>query len=120
MPTETGFVDFKKDWTSLSLPASVCEVLAAAPAIFVPNSREDLLNWSLGRASGATDWSLGNRDDKGEYEVAFEVPGKGRVVEAVVTKARNGLSVNYPEPAMRRRDPDAMVVGDALPTDKPT
>jgi hypothetical protein len=120
MPTDTGFVDFKKDWTSLSLPASVCEVLAAAPAIFVPNTREDLLNWSLGRPSGTTDWSLGNREDMGEYEVAFEVPGKGRVVEAVVTKARNGLSVNYPEPAMRRRDPDAMVIGDALPTDKPT
>jgi len=120
MPTEPGFIDFKKDWTSLSLPASVCEVLASAPAIFVPNTREDLLNWSLGRDSGATDWGLDNRDDKGEYEVAFEVPGKGRVVEAVVMKARNGLSVNYPEPAMRRRDPDAMVIGDALPTDKPT
>ena len=41
-------------------------------------------------------------------------------MEAVVTKARNGLAINFPDPAMRRRDPDAMVIGDALPTDKPT
>jgi hypothetical protein len=61
-----------------------------------------------------------NREDKGEYEVAFEVAGLGRVVEAVVTKARNGLAVNFPEPPMRRRDANAMVVGDSLPTDKPT
>ena len=44
----------------------------------------------------------------------------GRIVEAVVTKARNGLAINFPDPAMRRRDPDAMVIGDTLPTDKPT
>ena len=30
-----------------------------------------------------------------------------------------GFAVNFPDPAMRRRDPDAMVIGDTLPTDKP-
>lgn len=113
-------IDFKKDWMSLGLPASVIEVISAAPSLLVPERREDLLNWALGREAGATDWSNNNREDKGEYVVAFDVPGKGPVVEAVVTKARNGLSVNYVEPAMRRRDPDAMVIGDSLPTDKPT
>ena len=44
----------------------------------------------------------------------------GRIVEAVITKARNGVAINFPDPAMRRRDPDAMVIGDSLPTDKPT
>ena len=44
----------------------------------------------------------------------------GRIVEAVITKARNGLAIDFPDPAMRRRDPDAMVIGDKLPTDKPT
>ena len=34
------------------------------------------------------------------------------MVEAVVTKARNGLAINFPDPAMRRRDPDAMLIGD--------
>ena len=119
-PSSTKTIDFKQDWTSLDLPASVIEVLAGAASLFVAESREDLLNWSLGREAKATDWSPANREDKGEYEVAFDIPGKGRVVEAVVTKARNGLSVNYIDPTMRRRDPNAMVIGDALPTDKPT
>lgn len=113
-------IDFKQDWSKLKLPASVVEVLSAAPALFVPETREDVLNWGLGRETGATDWGIGNREDKGEYTVAFDVPGKGLVPEAVVVKARNGLSVNYLEAGMRRRDPNAMVIGDAKPTDKPT
>jgi len=112
--------DFRNDWPQLGLPPHVIEVLSAAPTLFVPECREDLLNWALGRETGATDWTLGNREDKGEYEVAFEVPQLGRVVEATVTKARNGLAVNFPDPRMRRRDPNAMVIGDLLPTDKPT
>ncbi len=113
-------IDFKQDWSSLTLPASVIEVLGGAPALYVAESREDLLNWALGREVGSTDWAPGNREDKGEHAVAFEVKGKGLVMEATVTKARNGLSVNYVEPAMRRRDPNAMVIGDDKPTDKPT
>ncbi|MES2200638.1 MAG: DUF4914 family protein [candidate division FCPU426 bacterium] len=113
-------IDFKTDWPSLGLPPAVAEVLSGALSVHVAESREDLLNWSLGRETGTTAWGQDNRVDLGNWEVAFEVPGKGRVVEAVVVKARNGVSVNYPEPAMRRRDPDAMVIGDALPTDKPT
>lgn len=113
-------IDFQRDWPSLGFPAHVIEVLSAAPSLLVPESREDLLNWALGREVGVTDWAHSNREDKGEFEAAFDVPGLGLVVEAVVTKARNGLAVNFPDPRMRRRDPDAMVIGDGLPTDKPT
>jgi hypothetical protein len=113
-------IHFKKDWASLSLPAAVAEVLSGASSLHVPETRNDLLDWSLGRESGATNWSEGDRQDLGAWEVGFDVPGKGRVVEAHVVKASNGVSVNYPEKEMRRRDPDAMVVGDSLPTDKPT
>jgi len=116
----TKTIDFKKDWPSLGLPAHVIEVLSAAPALYVAEDREDLLNWALGREVGETDWNHSNREDKGEYESAFEVPGQGRVVEAIVTKARNGIAINFVDPKMRRRDPDAMVIGDKLPTDKPT
>ncbi len=113
-------VDFQLAWPELDLPASVREVLHAAPRVRTPESRLDLLDWALGRDSDVTDWTLGNREDHGVNEVIFDVPGTGRVVEAVITKARNGVAVNYPDPAMRRRDPDAMVIGDELPTDKPT
>ena len=113
-------VDFQLAWPDLDLPASVREVLASAPLVRAPETRLELLDWALGRPSGATDWTLGNRDDNGVHEVVFSVPGVGPVVEAIVTKARNGLAVNYLEPAMRRRDPDSMVIGDRLPTDKST
>ena len=115
-----ALVDFQSSWAELDLPAAVREVLSAAPLVQTPESRADLLDWSLGRTSGETNWSTGNRVDHGQYETVFHLPGGGRMTEAVITKARNGLAVNYPDPAMRRRDPDAMVIGDKLPTDKPT
>ncbi len=115
-----SFVDFQTRWAKMELPAHVREVLSAAPLVQTPENRQQLLDWALGRSTGATDWRHGNRDDHGVYEAIFTVPGVGRVVEAVVTKARNGLAINFPDPAMRRRDPDAMVIGDLLPTDKPT
>src|SRR5579859_495779 len=117
-------LDFQSCWSEMDLPPHVLEVLAAAPLVQVPENRPQLLDWALGRPTGTTDWRLGNREDHGVYQAIFHVPGKlnglGRIVEAVVTKARNGLAINFPDPAMRRRDPDAMVIGDALPTDKPT
>jgi hypothetical protein len=98
----------------------VREVLSAAPLVQTPESRLQLFDWALGRASGETDWHLGNRKDHGVYQAVFKTPGGSRVVEAIITKARNGLAINFPDPSMRRRDPSAMVVGDSLPTDKPT
>jgi hypothetical protein len=52
-------------------------------------------------------------------EVRYDVPGKGSVLEAVVARVRNGIAANYPEPYMRRRDPDCMFIADDEPTDKP-
>ena len=114
-----SFVDLQTSWSDLDLPAHAREVLGAARLVQIPETRLQLLDWALGRASGETDWKLGNRDDHSQYEVVFQTAAKGRITEAIITKARNGLAVNYPDPAMRRRDPDAMVIGDDLPTDKP-
>jgi hypothetical protein len=113
------YVDFQACWAEMDLPEHVREVLGAAPLVQTPEKRTQLLDWALGRPTGTTDWRLGNRDDHGVYEAIFKAKGFGRVVEAVVTKARNGLAINFPDPAMRRRDPDAMLIGDNLPTDKP-
>jgi hypothetical protein len=41
------------------------------------------------------------------------------VVEANVVRVRNGVSANYVDPYMRRRDPDCLVIGDDSPSDKP-
>lgn len=61
--------------------------------------------------------SLGSGESL-SYEVSYDVPGKGKISEAVVHKVTNGISANYLEPYMRRRDPDTMLIADALPTDK--
>jgi hypothetical protein len=114
------FLDLGKDWRKLELPPDLVSVLEAAPSLSTPQKREDLLDWSLGREAGRTDWGYNNREDIGAYNVVFETNGRGPVTEATVFKARNGLVINYPDILMRRRDPKAMVIGDSLPTDQPT
>lgn len=51
--------------------------------------------------------------------VSFALPD-GKVVDEVdVVRVKNGISANYRESYMRRRDPDCMFIGDNRPTDKP-
>lgn len=56
--------------------------------------------------------------DNNTFEVSYDIPGKGIVTEAIVHRVTNGISANYTDPYMRRRDPDTMAIGDSLPTDK--
>ncbi|MGM0462418.1 MAG: DUF4914 family protein [Fibrobacterota bacterium] len=93
---------------SLSLPADVTALLEAAPSVITPSTRQELL-----------ELALGGRDSAG-MTVSYDVPGKGMVDEAYTEKRSNGIAVNYFESYMRRRDPECMVIGDELPTDKTT
>lgn len=89
------------------IPQAVEEILAACPRYTVARNKQDLLNLAV-------------RDEvNGVHEVAYDVPGKGRIVEATVCKVKNGIAANYPDAYMRRRDPDCMVIADEKPTDKP-
>lgn len=88
------------------VPAEAAEILSAAPSVIFAGSTEELIKLAM---RDAVD---------GWQEVAYEVEGKGRVVEARVCQTRNGINANYLEPYMRRRDPDCMVIGDELPSDK--
>ncbi len=95
------------DWRKLNLPLEAQEVLAAAPKVTVAGSVNELI-------------TLATRDAvDGYHEVAYDVPGKGKVVEARVCSVRNGVAANYLDPYMRRRDPDCMVIGDDRPSNKP-
>ena len=53
------------------------------------------------------------------YDVVYQIGGR-TVKEAEVIRCKNGAAVNFMEDYMRRRDPNCMVIGDDLPTDKPT
>lgn len=97
-----NFVNFR-------LPPDVENLLEKAPSFILPESIEDLQKLAV-RDAG----------DTGYHEVAYDVPGRGIVTEVKVAKVKNGIAANYVEPYMRRRDPDCMVIGDELRTDKPT
>ncbi|MCX7923739.1 MAG: DUF4914 family protein [Clostridia bacterium] len=89
------------------LPDELRDLLKSKAGLIIPESRDELLTLAMGDA------------EDGLYEVAYEVPGTGRVVEATVAKCKNGAVVNYSDVYMRRRDPDCMVVADSGETDKP-
>ena len=97
-----------RDWHRYHPPAEATAILEACPSLTVASSISELVNMACGGL--------------GSYytEVAYDVPGHGRIVEATVARVRNGVAVNYPEPYMRRRDPDCLVIADDRPTDKPT
>jgi len=91
-----------------AVPAEVAALIEASPSFIMAGTVAELLDMAVPCA--ADSW----------HEVTYEVPGRGPVVEARVCRARNGIVANYTEAYMRRRDPDCMVIGDTLPTDKPT
>lgn len=90
----------------IALPDEVYALLTSGKGYTVFETTEELADAAVGGT------------DSMEFEVKYDVPGKGEVVEAIVHRVTNGISANYVEPYMRRRDPDTMVIADKLPTDK--
>lgn len=88
------------------LPAELETVLAKGMSVTIPETRAELLELAM----GGTKCEL--------FEVAYDVPGKGRVVEATVARCKNGAVINYQDIYMRRRDPDCMLIADPGNTDK--
>lgn len=82
------------------------ELFTTMPDAVVPQTRQELLDITFGETGQDT------------YAVSYDVPGHGCITEAVVTRCRNGVAVNYTDRYMRRRDPDSMSIGDDELTDK--
>jgi len=92
-----------------NVPIELRDVLDSCPGYSVATTVDELIKLAT-RDADATGWQ----------EIAFDVPGKGWIVEARACKVTNGIAANYLEAYMRRRDPDCMVIGDTMPTNKPT
>jgi len=90
----------------IQLPQNISSLLKGCRSYSVFDTSADLANASL------------HEPGKVEFRVEYDIPGKGHFTEAIVHKVKNGISVNYTEPYMRRRDPDTMVISDNNPTDK--
>lgn len=89
------------------IPTEVLQLLQACKSVQFFESSDEL-----------SDASTQGRENS-LFEVKYQVEGKGEVTEVVVHRVTNGISANYTETYMRRRDPDTMVIADELPTDKP-
>lgn len=100
-------MDRKTFLTCASLPEAVVHFLRAAPAVMVASRIEDLEQLAWG----------GMNEQKAT--VSYDLPDGRCIDEVDVVRVRNGISANYREAYMRRRDPECMVVADHNPSDKP-
>lgn len=91
----------------LILPEDVYEIFKKAPSVKVASSVAELEALACG-SSGEKEWN-----------VMSNLPDGSNFHEAQVVRVKNGISVNYTEPYMRRRDPDCMFVADNSESDKP-
>ncbi len=89
----------------IKLSKELHKVFEHSPNVVVPTSKEELIKLTFGSFNANA------------VNVGYDVNGQ-HVVEATVTRAKNGVVVNYMEDYMRRRDPDCMVIADDKPTDK--
>ena len=101
-------INIVENWESLRLPPEILSVLEQAKSVCLPKDRDEVFRMALGNT------------DSDVFEVVYDVPGREPITEATVIRCKNGLSINYTEAIMRRRDPDCMVIGDDRPTDKCT
>ncbi|PWJ50386.1 protein of unknown function [Faecalicatena contorta] len=91
----------------MNLPDYVLEILKSSKGVIIPKTRTELFELAMGNESNTI------------FQVEYEVNGIGNVLEATVTKCKNGAVVNYVDDYMRRRDPDCLLVADNKDTDKP-
>lgn len=93
----------------ISLSQTAESVLDAAPSVTFASTIEELVQLAV---------PVDKMDDRGYFTVGYDVPGKGFTPELEVCRVRNGISANYIDPYMRRRDADCMVIADDRPTGK--
>ncbi len=94
------------NWPSLNPPPQLKKALESCRHVTVAANVEQLTAAACGRPE----------DDL--LEVTYDLPDGRTESEATVARVRNGIVANYPDPYMRRRDPDCMVIADDQPTDK--
>lgn len=95
---------------NISISHSAMDVLEHAKSVTFVSHVEELVAAAVPE---------GETDPQGYYTVGYDVDGKF-VPEAKVCRVKNGVSANYLEPYMRRRDAHCMLIADEKATDKPT
>ena len=96
-------------WPRIQLPPKAADLIERAPSLTIAYSAEQL-----------ADLAVRDAGPDNRHHVGYDLPNGEHAREAVAMRVRNGVAANYLEPYMRRRDPDCMLIGDDLPTNKPT
>lgn len=99
----------QSSFRSFNVPTELQQVLDACPGYTVARNVSQLVDLAI-KDAGPDGW----------HDIAYDIPGKGRILEARACRVKNGVAANYIDPYMRRRDPDCMVIGDTIATNKPT
>lgn len=74
-------------WTRFNLPDEALKIVSAAPSLTLARNVDDLVELAV-------------RDVRdGWHEVGYDVADKGTIVEARVSRTRNGIAANYLEPS---------------------
>ncbi len=89
--------------SKFSFPEELKRVLENSPSVIVPETKERLYHLIFGSKQNDV------------VDVSYDVHGE-LITEATVTRCKNGVSINFTEDYMRRRDPDCMRISDDLPT----
>ena len=100
---KTDFIEILEE-KKITIPENIRILLTECKSLTVFNSTNEL---ALAATNGKT-----------EFEVKYDIPGKGEHTEVIVQRVKNGISANYTESYMRRRDPGTMSIADSLPSDK--
>jgi len=90
----------------IGLPNDATVILSGCKSFKVFNQVKELADAAVGGEGNNT------------FEVQYTLPDQRVVSEAIVHRVTNGISANYTEAYMRRRDPDTMFIGDDYPSDK--
>lgn len=93
------------DQKKITLPGDAVSLLKTCKKFKVFHSADEL---SIAAVEG----------DNSSYEVKYTLEDQTEYTEAVIHRVSNGISVNYTDPYMRRRDPETMTIADEMSTDK--
>lgn len=95
-----------KNWKNWAIPSELKTCLSGCKSVLFPKTREELINLSMGGV------------DVKQAEIGFDVDNIGYVPEVDIVRAKNGITINYKDSYMRRRDPDCMLVNNVDKSDK--
>lgn len=77
---------------NIQLPDNIIQLLTECKSFTVFSTTDELAVAAIGNSENTT------------FEVTYDIPGKGLITEAIIHKVKNGVSANFTDPYMRRRD----------------